>query len=100
MKLGIMVITDEVYSQTIFGDNPFVPMGEFSSIAPVITLGGISKGWIVPGWRIGWIALHDPKGIFKSTGVCLSLSFQISIIGIVFSVACVTSNHSVLSFFL
>lgn len=69
-KLGIMVITDEVYCQTIFGDNPFVPMGEFSSIAPVITLGGISKGWVVPGWRIGWTVLNDPKGILKSTGVC------------------------------
>ncbi|XP_009129641.1 probable aminotransferase TAT1 [Brassica rapa] len=78
-KLGIMVITDEVYSQTIFGDNPFVPMGEFGSIAPVITLGGISKGWIVPGWRIGWIALNDPKGIFKSTGVAQSIQQNLDI---------------------
>ncbi|CAN6804675.1 unnamed protein product [Brassica oleracea] len=78
-KLRIMVITDEVYSQTIFGDNPFVPMGEFGSIAPVITLGGISKGWIVPGWRIGWIALNDPKGIFKSTGVAQSIQQNLDI---------------------
>ncbi|KAG7622123.1 unnamed protein product [Arabidopsis thaliana] len=78
-KLGIMVITDEVYCQTIFGDNPFVPMGEFSSITPVITLGGISKGWIVPGWRIGWIALNDPKGIFKSTGMVQSIQQNLDI---------------------
>uniref|UniRef100_A0A1J3F119 Putative aminotransferase TAT1 n=1 Tax=Noccaea caerulescens TaxID=107243 RepID=A0A1J3F119_NOCCA len=78
-KLGIMVISDEVYSQTIFGDNPFVPMGLFSSIAPVITLSGISKGWIVPGWRIGWIVFNDPQGIFKSTGVAQSLQQNLDI---------------------
>ncbi|CAN8273568.1 unnamed protein product, partial [Cochlearia groenlandica] len=78
-KLGIMVITDEVYSQTIFGENPFVPMGQFSSIVPVITLGGISKGWIVPGWRIGWIALNDPQGILKSTGVVQSIQQNLDI---------------------
>ncbi|KAJ4913472.1 putative aminotransferase TAT1 [Raphanus sativus] len=78
-KLGIMVIADEVYRETIYGDNPFVPMGKFSLIAPVITLGSISKGWIVPGWRIGWIALNDPKGILKSTGMAQSIQQNIDI---------------------
>lgn len=68
-KLGIMVISDEVYNQTIYGDNPFVPMGIFASISPVVTLGSISKGWLVPGWRIGWIAMNDPNNVFKTTGV-------------------------------
>jgi tyrosine/nicotianamine family aminotransferase len=66
-KLGIMVISDEVYNQTIYGENKFVPMGIFSSITPVVTLGSISKGWLVPGWRIGWIAMNDPKNVFKTT---------------------------------
>ncbi|CAN6912662.1 unnamed protein product, partial [Brassica oleracea] len=78
-KLGIMVIADEVYRETIYGDNPFVPMGKFSLIAPVITLGSISKGWIVPGWRIGWIALNDPRGLLKSTGVAQSIQHNIDI---------------------
>ncbi|CAN8284194.1 unnamed protein product [Cochlearia groenlandica] len=68
-KLGIMVISDEVYKNVVFGERPFVPMGMFASIAPVITLGSISKGWVVPGWRIGWIAMNDTNGILKHTGV-------------------------------
>ncbi|KAL6286468.1 hypothetical protein ACE6H2_010858 [Prunus campanulata] len=68
-KLGIFVISDEVYGHLTFGSNPFVPMGKFSSTVPVITLGSISKTWIVPGWKLGWIVKNDPKGIFDKTGI-------------------------------
>ncbi|XP_020887575.1 S-alkyl-thiohydroximate lyase SUR1 [Arabidopsis lyrata subsp. lyrata] len=78
-KLGIMVISDEVYDQTIFGDNPFVPMGKFASIVPVLTLAGISKGWVVPGWKIGWIALNDPEGIFETTKVVQSIKQNLDV---------------------
>ncbi|QCD81939.1 tyrosine aminotransferase [Vigna unguiculata] len=68
-KLGIFVVSDEVYAHITYGSNPFVPMGVFSSIVPVITIGSLSKRWLVPGWRIGWIATCDPHGIFHKTGL-------------------------------
>ncbi|XP_078176734.1 nicotianamine aminotransferase 1-like [Carex rostrata] len=64
-KLGIMVITDEVYDHLTFGSNPFVPMGALGDIVPVLTLGSISKRWLVPGWRLGWIVTTDPKHILR-----------------------------------
>lgn len=67
------MISDEVYGHLTFGSNPFVPMGKFSSTVPVITLGSISKTWIVPGWKLGWIVKNDPKGIFDKTGVYLKI---------------------------
>ncbi|CAA7050144.1 unnamed protein product [Microthlaspi erraticum] len=78
-NLGIMVISDEVYNKTIYGENPFVPMGIFSSIVPVVTLDSISKGWLVPGWRIGWIAMNDPYNVLKTTGVVESIKEHLDI---------------------
>ncbi|GAV74052.1 Aminotran_1_2 domain-containing protein, partial [Cephalotus follicularis] len=68
-KLGILVIADEVYGHIVFGSTPFLPMGLFASIVPVLTLGSIYKRWIVLRWRIGWIVTNDPNGILNSSGL-------------------------------
>ncbi|GJV49574.1 tyrosine/nicotianamine aminotransferase, pyridoxal phosphate-dependent transferase [Tanacetum coccineum] len=68
-----IVISDEVYAHQVFGEKPFTPMGAFGDIVPVVTLGSLSKRWIIPGWRFGWIAINDPKGILHKTGVSLFL---------------------------
>lgn len=46
-----------------------MPMGVFGTTVPVLTLGSLSKRWIVPGWRLGWIVTNDPNGIFRKSGV-------------------------------
>lgn len=66
------MIADEVYAHLAFGPNPFVPMGVFaSSIATVLTLGSLSKRWLVPGWRLGWLVVNDPNGNLMSPKVRL-----------------------------
>lgn len=66
-ELGILVVSDDVYGHVTFGIKPFVPMGVFGSIVPVITLGSISKIWAVTGWRLGWLVTCDPTGALHNS---------------------------------
>ncbi|MFQ6629939.1 hypothetical protein Gotur_008153 [Gossypium turneri] len=73
-KLGILVISDEAYDNLAFGSTRYVPMRILGSTVPVLTLGSISKRWIVPGWRLGWIVTSDPNSILKKSGVIDSIA--------------------------
>ncbi|RLN08143.1 nicotianamine aminotransferase A-like [Panicum miliaceum] len=73
-KLGILVIADEVYGNLVFGDSQFIPMGVFGHNAPVLSIGSLSKRWIVPGWRLGWVAACDPRKILKETKILTSIT--------------------------
>ncbi|KAL2454608.1 putative aminotransferase TAT2 [Abeliophyllum distichum] len=72
-KLGILIISDEAYGYLAFGSTPFVPMARFGSIVPVLTIGSISKRWMVPGWRHGWTLMSDPNGVLQKHEVLLSI---------------------------
>nr|CAB3491760.1 unnamed protein product [Digitaria exilis] len=78
-KLGIFVVADEVYAHLTFGEKKFVPMGVFGSVVPVLTLGSISKRWVVPGWRLGWIVTNDPNGVLHRTKVVDSIKSYLDI---------------------
>eukprot|EP00753_Platysulcus_tardus_P020796 PLAT8410.1.p2 GENE.PLAT8410.1~~PLAT8410.1.p2 ORF type:complete len:218 (+),score=125.49 PLAT8410.1:744-1397(+) len=46
-----------------FGEARFHPLGPMSTTVPVLSVGGIAKQWLVPGWRLGWGVLYDPAGV-------------------------------------
>ena len=50
------MIADEIYQDVAF-DGPIAPIGSLDPDAPVISLSGLSKGYLVPGWRTGWLAV-------------------------------------------
>jgi tyrosine aminotransferase len=78
---NITILADEIYGEMVFE-------GQFHSMAslaagrdvPVLTLGGMAKIYLVPGWRLGWIVVHDTnhrkltevkKALFKLSTVIL-----------------------------
>ena len=54
-----IVVADEIYDGLDF-TGQHVSVASRSSDVPVIALNGVSKVYYAPGWRIGYMALHDP----------------------------------------
>lgn len=54
-----IVVADEIYDGLDF-TNTHVSAASRSSTVPVVALNGVSKVYYAPGWRIGYMALHDP----------------------------------------
>lgn len=67
--LKLPIIADEVYADMVFSNQKFVPMGSKTNDVPVLSVGGVSKQFVVPGWRLGWIIIHDRNGILEDGGV-------------------------------
>lgn len=56
-----IVVADEIYDGLDF-TGTHVSIASRSTDVPVIALNGVSKVYYAPGWRIGYMALHDPSG--------------------------------------
>ncbi|KAJ1919211.1 hypothetical protein IWQ60_007303 [Tieghemiomyces parasiticus] len=78
------VIADEIYGDMVFGTSDaaesddegshdisgispkFHPLATLTATVPILTVGGLAKQWLVPGWRIGWILIHDQRNLFSN----------------------------------
>ncbi len=55
------ILADEIYDGLDFTGRQR-SVASHSDSVPVITLNGVSKVYFAPGWRIGYMAWHDPLG--------------------------------------
>ncbi|XP_031141284.1 tyrosine aminotransferase isoform X1 [Sander lucioperca] len=62
----IPILADEIYSNMVFPGCSCPSMASLSSDVPILSCGGLAKRWLVPGWRMGWILIHDRNDIFGS----------------------------------
>ncbi|KAF7632842.1 Aminotran_1_2 domain-containing protein [Meloidogyne graminicola] len=62
-KHKVPIIADEIYGDLVYGEGVrFHPMATLSPKVPIITCDGIGKRYLVPGWRLGWLIVHDRYG--------------------------------------
>ncbi|CAI2177037.1 14528_t:CDS:2 [Funneliformis geosporum] len=59
------VISDEIYEDIVFGDNIFYPLANLSETVPILKISGLAKRYLVPGWRVGWIFIHDRNNLLN-----------------------------------
>ncbi len=62
----LVILADEIYDEIVFDE----PCTRFHDVVkdevPLITFNGLSKNFLAPGWRLGWMVLKniDVKGPF------------------------------------
>jgi alanine-synthesizing transaminase len=52
---GLTILADEVYGELGF-DGPVPLLGSLAPEAPILSFSSLSKAWLAPGWRTGWLA--------------------------------------------
>jgi len=55
-RAGVPILADEVYGDLGF-DGPIPLLGSLDPDAPIISFSSLSKAYLAPGWRAGWLAV-------------------------------------------
>ena len=64
-KHKVPIIADEVYHGLSYEEErPFVSMGHLTKDVPILATGSISKIYLLPGWRCGWVIVYNNHGYF------------------------------------
>lgn len=59
---NLLILADEIYEKLILDDGcEHISIATLAPDLPVITFNGLSKAYLVPGWRIGWAVATGPE---------------------------------------
>ncbi|NIM44736.1 MAG: aminotransferase class I/II-fold pyridoxal phosphate-dependent enzyme [Nitrososphaeria archaeon] len=61
-EYDIPIISDEIYGLITYDGAEAKSMPTLAGDVPVIVLSSMSKRFMKPGWRVGYMCLHDPQG--------------------------------------
>lgn len=65
-KHNLVIFADEIYDKLVLDGDPHVPLASLETDVPVVTFNGLSKAYLVPGWRVGWVVVSGPERIVRS----------------------------------
>ena len=72
-ECNIPLLADEVYADLAF-DGPVNAMASVNPDAPVITFSSLSKAYLAPGWRSGWLAVGRTERLDEVLGAIKKLA--------------------------
>jgi alanine-synthesizing transaminase len=61
-RAGIPILADEVYAELAF-DGPHPLLGSLAPDAPIVSFSSLSKAYIAPGWRAGWLVVGRSRAL-------------------------------------
>jgi alanine-synthesizing transaminase len=63
---NLVILADEIYDELVFEGEPDVSIAAIAPDVPVVTFGGLSKGYLVPGWRLGWAVVSGDGAALRN----------------------------------
>jgi aspartate/methionine/tyrosine aminotransferase len=75
-EYDLPVLSDEIYDQIIYGKK-FVSSAHLAKDVPVIGLNGFSKAYLMTGWRLGYLYLHDQDDQLQELKQCIEKQARI-----------------------
>jgi alanine-synthesizing transaminase len=51
---NLVIFSDEIYEKLILDEDHHLSLAALAPDVPVVTLNGLSKAYLAPGWRVGW----------------------------------------------
>lgn len=66
VEKNLVIFADEIYDKLLFDGKKHVSVASINPDAPVITFGGLSKNYMVPGFRIGWGIVSGQKSMMEN----------------------------------
>lgn len=61
----LVIFADEIYDKLILEGAPHTSLAALAPDVPVVTLNGLSKSYLVPGWRVGWGVVSGEAAVVK-----------------------------------
>ncbi len=63
---GLIIFADEIYDKLIFDpEEKHVSIATLATDVPIVTFNGLSKAYLVPGWRIGWAIATGSRDVLR-----------------------------------
>ena len=70
---GLVILADEVYGD-LGHDGPIDPIGKLDPDAAIITFSSLSKAYLAPGWRTGWLGVGRSPRLHAALAAIRKLS--------------------------
>lgn len=71
-KYNLVIYSDEIYDRLLFDDAEHISIASLADDVCFVTFNGLSKNYLVPGWRIGWAIMSGPKEITEDYVVAIN----------------------------
>jgi len=65
LEHNLVIFADEIYDKLLMDGTNHTSIASLNSEVPVITFGGLSKNYMVPGFRIGWGVVSGNKNLLS-----------------------------------